>query len=487
MLLLVFSCFVACGDKDKEEESTTVATTVVRTGDGGFTDTVTRENAQSSLPEGLNFGGITIRYLARNREDTSFEISPEMVADEGLSDAVYNRNKKVEQTLGITLEPVLKAGNFAQKAEYMSEIRNNANGPDYYDIISGPNYALVPLSLEGYFTNIHSLDYIDTDAAWWNGSFVDECTYQDRLYTIQGELALSMIDSAFVMYFNKTMFESEYPDKNLYDMVNEGDWTFEEFKKLVVDIHTDSGTKSGEKDSGDIFGYVSPSFACGRDGYPTAFGATVAEKDANGNISFTFDKQRNYDIWGDFYDMLQTSNGVYVNGADDAARTGAQEMFQSSKAMFITELLHYSLSLRATDVDYGVVPLPKYDDAQENYRTSSESVHSQFAIMNAGTQRTEASAVLEALCFETYKSVTMEYFQTTLKFKNMKDPESTQMLDLIVDTITLDFGAQFASSLQWPYPVIGTEENLASYFGSKQSQLKPFLDSMLNTLATLDS
>ncbi|MBQ7384011.1 MAG: hypothetical protein IJV72_04385, partial [Clostridia bacterium] len=340
-LLMLLSCFVSCS-KDKEEgDETTVSTTAPQTGDGSFTDSITRQNAQSSLPT-LDFGGKLIRYLTRDREDTSFEINPDLVADEGLSQAIYNRNAYVEKTLNVELEIVPKSGSWATQGEYMSEIRNNANGPDYYDIVSGPNYVLVPLAIEGYFRNIHSLDYIDTEKPWWNTNFINECTYNDKLYSIEGELSLSMIDSAFVMFYNKDTFTAANQGVNIYDIVKNGEWTFSKFKSFIANTWDDTGAINGEPDLGDSFGYVSPSFACGRDGYPAAFGATVAERDANGNIVFTFDNSTNFDKWGAFYDFLEAESGVYVPGGNDQARTDTMDMFQAGRAMFITELLHYS-------------------------------------------------------------------------------------------------------------------------------------------------
>lgn len=481
---MLLACFVGCKKQDEDGEETTVSTTVAKTGDGSFTDSITRQNAQSSLPE-LNYGGKLIRYLTRDREDTAFEINPDTVSDEALSQAVYNRNEYVKNTLNVELEIIPKSGNFANQGEYMQEIRNNANGPDYYDIVSGPNYALVPLAMEGYFRNIHSLDYIDTEKPWWNKNFIDKCTYRDKLYTIEGELSLSMIDSAFVMFYNKTTFNDANKGVNIYDIVKNDEWTFAKFKSFVSSVWDDTGAQSGTPDTGDAFGYVSPSFACGRDGYPAAFGATVAERDANGNIIFTFDNSNNFDKWGAFYEFLAGDSGVFVPGANDQARTDTMDMFQAGRAMFITELLHYSSTLRTMEVEYGVLPLPKYDSNQTNYGTSSEAVHSQFAIPRAGTQNEEASAVLELLCFETYRNVTLTYFESTLKAKNMKDAESTEMLDIVVASITCDFGAYYSTKITWPFPVIGTEKDLGSYVSQKRGMMTPKLNDLVSTLDSL--
>ncbi|MBQ7384357.1 MAG: hypothetical protein IJV72_06165, partial [Clostridia bacterium] len=144
-----------------------------------------------------------------------------------------------------------------------------------------------------------------------------------------------------------------------------------------------------------------------------------------------------------------------------------------------------STTLRAMEVEYGVVPLPKYDTNQETYGTSSEAVHSQFAIPRAGTQNTEASAVLELLCFETYRNVTLTYFESTLKAKNMKDGESTEMLDIVVASITCDFGAYYSTQVTWPFPVIGTEKDLGSYVSQKRGMMTPKLTALISNLDKL--
>ncbi|MGM9683935.1 MAG: hypothetical protein ACI3XQ_10090, partial [Eubacteriales bacterium] len=311
-------------------------------------------------------------------------------------------------------------------------------------------------------------------------SFIEECTYKDKLYTIEGELALSMIDGSFVMFFNKESLKNIDKTLDLYEVVSSGEWTFERFKTLVKNTWSDDG--NGEPDSNDSFGLVSPSFACGRDGFPTSFGATVTAKNSSGDISLNFATERNQNIWLDFYDFLNSEAGVFVNGADDAARTECKAMFEGGKSVFITELLHYSWDLSGTDLDYGIIPLPKYDDIQEGYRTNSESMHSQFAIASYGQKTEAAAATLELLCFQTYKNVTMVYYEQTMKFKNMHDEQSVKMLDMVVDSITCNFGEQFASELGWPFPVIGTVNDISSYFTSKSKLLEKTLPDLLQKL-----
>ncbi len=484
VLLMMLSTLVACkGNKEDEKNPGSVSTS----GGTSSGDDLSRENAVSSLPSDLNFGGTQITIYSRNREDISFELVGDGSSSEALSSAVYYRNLEVETKLGVKLNVQLGPGGYAEKETFMSNIRTNAmssSPEDVYDIVSGAKYSLVPLSLEGMFSNLLSLDYIDAEKPWWNTSFIDECTYKGKLYTIEGELALSMIDGAFVMFFNKEEFNNTHKNVDLYEIVSAGDWTFARFKEIIKDTWDDDG--DGEPNSADSFGLVSPSFACGRDGFPTSFGATVTQTDANGDISVNFATERNQTIWLDFYEFLNSESGVFVNGADDAARTECKSMFEGGKAMFITELLHYAWSLPSTGVDYGVIPLPKYDENQESYRTNSESMHSQFSIASYGPRTEAAAATLELLCFQTYKSVTMTYYEKTMKGKNMNDEQSIMMLDLVVDSITCNFGEQFASILTWPFPVIGTVDDISSYFQGKTAILNVKLPDLLSTLESLD-
>ena len=162
---------------------------------------------------------------------------------------------------------------------------------------------------------------------------------------------------------------------------------------------------------------VSPAFSSGRDGFPTAFGVTVVSKDADGKITTTFTRETNVDIYADFYRFVHDNEGVVVNGNNDGAREECREMFTTGNTVFITELLTYAGKLRSQERDYGIFPLPMYDESQSDYRTLSEAVHSQIAIM-AGSEKAEAvSALLEELGYQTRATV-MDVFYETVNYRN---------------------------------------------------------------------
>ena len=214
---------------------------------------------------------------------------------------------------------------------------------------------------------------------------------------------------------------------------------------------------------------VSPAFSSGRDGFPTAFGVTVVSKDADGKITTTFTRETNVDIYADFYRFVNDNEGVFVNGNNDGAREECREMFTTGNTVFITELLTYAGKLRSQERDYGIFPLPMYDESQSDYRTLSEAVHSQIAIM-AGSEKAEAvSALLEELGYQTRATV-MDVYYETVKYRNNRLPESVEMLNIILNSVTATFGSEFADELRSPFPTpIGSSESVSDLSAQKDA------------------
>ena len=58
-----------------------------------------------------------------------------------------------------------------------------------------------------------------------------------------------------------------------------------------------------------------------------------------------------------------------------------------------------------------------------------------------------SSAVMEAMAYEGWKTVTPAVFETAMKLKYTHDEDSIRMLDIIRDSISFDFGRVFNSML----------------------------------------
>ncbi len=463
---------------------------------GKSTDTKTdsTENAtgagESPVPDDLDYDNAVINIGLRDRDDIAFELDPERNTVDKLVTAIENRNRYSEDKLNVSIKLKTLPGNWSQRNDYVMSVRNSikSGGDDTIDILFGPNYSMTVLMLEGYFLNLTDstkAKYLDLESDWWNTSFIDECTYGGKLYMLEGELTLTMLDSSFVMFCDTANFKAKIADESLYDVVNDGDWTFEKMQEYVTEFGWLDNDADSKKSNGDFFGMVSPAFSCGRDGFPTAFGVTVVSKNESGKITTTFNKERNVTIYSDFYHFVNDNEGVFVNGNNDGARDECKNMFTSGQTVFITELLNYAGTLRTQDRDYGIFPLPKYDSTQDDYSTLSEAVHSQISIMKASEKIEASSALLEEMGYQTRENVIDVYFET-VKYRNNREPESVEMLNIILNSVTCTFGSQFSTELRSPFPTpIGSQENLSG-LSTQEEQITLLMNTLKQKILDLE-
>jgi hypothetical protein len=113
-------------------------------------------------------------------------------------------------------------------------------------------------------------------------------------------------------------------------------------------------------------------------------------------------------------------------------------MFGGGHGLFaFSHLSAASKSYRLSDVEYGIIPFPKWDERQEDYRTFSAGLLLAVPITSTDLERT--GTIIEALSAEGYKRVTPAYFETALKEKFSFDNETVKMLDIINSSRAISF------------------------------------------------
>ena len=97
-------------------------------------------------------------------------------------------------------------------------------------------------------------------------------------------------------------------------------------------------------------------------------------------------------------------------------------------------------NLRDYAGDYGILPMPKYDSVQKDYRTCVQDQVSAFMLPATlpESKKEMMGAVLECLASESYKTVADAYYNTALSYRYLNNPESKVMLDLIYDSVSFE-------------------------------------------------
>ena len=144
-------------------------------------------------------------------------------------------------------------------------------------------------------------------------------------------------------------------------------------------------------------------------------------------------------------------------------------------------------AIRNMKQEFGVVPMPKFDEAQTQYRTLLHDQFTVISILNTvkGERLDEVGAVLEAMSSISYKTVRPAYYETTLRSKISRDPQSAEMFNIIVDNIYMDAGILYTIPLSTFHDhfrrIIGSKENtVTSKYKGVSAMTKKALKTMSN-------
>ncbi len=479
---MLLSVLCSCGTA--QEETDTAAATVA-----ADTTAITEVETEltDDLPDDLNYNDDEIVILSRYREGwTSGEIAVEKLIGEPVNDAVYERNKAVEERLGVKLVSIEEPGDSAYNVTNKAATAVKA-GTHEYDILAAACYVSVNESLNGIMADMRQSAYIDFSKPWWSQGYNEVVEYQGAQFCGLSSALLSQYRFAFVTLFNKDMF-AEANQPLLYELVDNGTWTLDKQFSLISLFHQDNGNGvQDEKD--DIFGFVSCDYVS-TDPYWSSCMVDIIKKDANGDYEFVFDSGKLHEVGEKVLRLFYETDGGtydYKMETENAEQYKIRDMFaRGGAAMATIRILEMeNEAIRGMEQEFGVVPMPKFDEAQQGYRTLLHDQFTVFSILTTvkGERLDEVGAVLEAMASTSYKTVRPAYYETTLRTKIAKDPQSARMFDIIVDNIYIDAGIIYTLPLSTFHnyfrEIIGSKENtVISKYKSVSTMTKRDLNAM---------
>ncbi len=458
-------------------------------GDGTQADTtVTEEETglRDNLPDDLYFDNVELTIASNKRPETLAEIAVSGVIGEPVNDAVFERNLTVEKRLGV------KITSYEENNGIVDKVATSVKaGSAEYDAMAAECYITLPKTLEGIFADLNATQYLDLDQPWWSQGLNETVAFQNAQYVAGGSLLLSMYRFGFVTVFNKRLFQ-EVGQPLLYEHVENGTWTLDKQIELIPILHRDNG--NGVQDpSQDVFGFISTD-STNIDAYWSSCQLPIIGKNESNEYEMIFDTERAADVAEKLIQLFhRTDNGMYSYHLDTDWAVIRQVFADGYGAMATFRLLELeNESMRNMEDEFGVVPVPKYDVSQKGYRTL---LHDQFTILTIPTTVKEerqdvVSATLEALCSTGYRIVKPVYYEDTLRTKIAQDPQSAEMMDLIVDGIYIDAGIIYVASLQYFHQelrvvVRGGQNNAVSRFKAKAKVAEKAIKKINESLAKL--
>ncbi|MBE6591278.1 MAG: hypothetical protein E7646_04490 [Ruminococcaceae bacterium] len=460
VLSMVLVLFAACGGEPAKTQPQTGATggTQQKTNDPNLDDWG-RPLVESALPADLNFGGETVNISVCASQTAYFIV--EELNDDIINDAVYNRNLKVEEDLGVELNWIKAEVGTTDYPNHIDSMVFNDTGD--YDIAMGYGYFLtgvVPLST---YSNLMEIPYLDFEKPWWNEIYVDQATLYGQMYTCVGDLCISAMANTGAIFFNKRLVDEHYADiggsEGIYKLVMDGKWTIDKFTDLVKDKWVDTDG-DGQRSEGDFFGFGnwwSGSIPC--DAFQYGMDAPITRDNEEGIPQFVYDSEKTVNVLNKLYNLAWECDGVWSDKAYYNTNNPFGGKFVNGSLIFHADKLSAANGFRDMKDDYGLLPMPKYDEKQDKYYTSQEDSYTAIAIpfgiqnhmCSDGTTSRDylAGAVLEKLCEESYRTVAPNYFEVVMKYRYIRSDDSEdydlKIYDMILEGSNFNFGLLFSN------------------------------------------
>lgn len=116
----------------------------------------------------------------------------------------------------------------------------------------------------------------------------------------------------------------------------------------------------------------------------------------------------------------------------------------NGNTLFYTPVTFNLADYRDLDWDYGILPFPKQNEAQEEYICYSRRGATATVVVPitlTGETLDRAGTLIDAMAAYGYDYVRPAVYENVLQMKGARDEESAEIIDLIFDNVTFELTA----------------------------------------------
>ncbi len=440
-------------------------------------ETTTVEVVKTRLDElgERDFEGREFRILATGE---SMNVPGDEANGEVINDALYNRDQKINNLYNTKITYILPSdatGNTAQM------VRQAVLGGDdlcelVIDVI--PDGKMGTLATSGLLANLSDINWLTLDANWWSPLVYENCNLGGKVYYTCGDIAPFIYRGASCYYANKKLL-TEYsiePD-TIYDAVDEGKWTLDYMNKLAGELDRDLNGDTNIDVDNDFFGILNEDNQLTAAAFMSASGIKLSTNNPDNTLTVDLNNERTIAV---IEKLKNTLSHVPYNGQN------IHEAFKADRVVF---LMHYTASsfarYRDMESDFMMLPMPKYEEAQESYISLVNTYANAFVGIPTNADTDFAGFVAEALAYESRQTVRPGVYDLSFKEKGARDERAAEVLDLVFDTLYLDFNSfmGFGGSVNAICNAIFKETDFVSSYSaitnSIATQIESFAESWL--------
>ena len=487
LLVISFVFFAACGDggSGKTEDANAKENAGGDEGESG--GDLPQEDPRAKYNpnfEAVDMGGYVFKFGSRDDATHGYpahtrDLFAEAENGDLINDVVYRRNIAVEEKYNckIQMDALPEADETAPNKIVEKSVKA---GDKSYDLLMTHLMHGISTAANGCLYDIAGFPNIDLGKPYWSEGATKGLSISHRLYLGLSDLSFSTNENLYCMFFNKGLVQ-DYGIGNPYALVQENSWTFDKFNEIIRQGYVDKNG-NGKADKEDQFGYISSSAM----NFLWSGGSQIMKKDENDMPYIEYNTPRTIDIFEKAYDI---TNNDFTFKTIEWFHADPITMFANGQGIFYSSQLCRVNDLRATEFDFGIMPYPKYDSAQERYYSYVDGHASMMGIPLNIPNQEWTGMLIEELSYLSYKDILPVYYDVVLNVKMVRDEESVEMLKILFDTKTFDFGYAWGAWDFWYIFIENIQNNkrdFVSAYEKKEAAALRAIEKKIETVLALD-
>jgi len=425
----------ACGPKNNAGD--TNATNDAGAGDN--TNETIDPNAGEATEEkyefpGNNYKGYEMRVIIPDHNDWAMSTIKAVLNDAGqeeengdpINDAIYKRNRIVEDGLNITIKEILVSG-----PESKAKKAIQANSDDY-DVVFTDSSQAGLLASQGLYINLHEVPGLNLEKFYWNQNSHKSAELMGKLFFTTSDANIITNDAIWVLYFNK-IIQQELGLTNPYQLVRENKWTVDVFynmaREALKDIDGDGKFTVADRWGISTHGLGFLAFLECQD-------EKLVKLNENGEPYLITPDDRFVNAFVNAYRLMDKQGGIFLDAqgsypGQTADLNHAKKTFMADMSLFCAEVLAHARVFREMTADFGVLPHPKYDEKQSEYYTFMIDTVPAFGIPITVAEPERSGVFMDAFTAVSNETIIPAYYTISLEGKFTRDEDSIEMLDII--------------------------------------------------------
>ena len=442
-------------------------------------DTENLDYARTLLPE-MDLGGYVFTVVDREvgNEWRTIDVYAESENGDIINDAVFQRNLTVEEAFNMKI------------AEYRLDpydigphVRKTISaGDESYDTFTESVSTLSGLAAENILLDWTQISSLQIDQPWWDPMMTSDCSIGGKVFFNTGDISIMDNYGTWCMLFNKDMVNN-YDLGDVYAMVEDGTWTIDAMYNMARTAAADLDG-NGKMDDTDQWGFVTESY--NMFGLWASTGEKIAGKNDNDMPVLTMYNERSAAA-ADKIRALQADTAVTLSAERCAGSYEfSNAVFKNNKALFMFGGLWLLSNYRDSEVNFGIIPAPKYDEKQDQYYTTYSAYNcTAFGIPTHASDAERTGAVMEALAMISRYTLTPAYYDKALIGKYIRDEESAGMLDIILASRNYDLGNIYNwGNLQYIFDQLHSSSSaqFSSLYSASEKMAQKQMDKFISKL-----